>query len=50
MLIYAIYNDGKTLFDCEADIVTYKRQIEKVKYVLLLYRLNIWYLCTLSVG
>lgn len=30
ILIYAIYNSGKPLFDCEGDIVTYKRHIEKM--------------------
>ena len=30
MLIYAVYNGGKPLFDCQGDIVTYKRHVEKV--------------------
>ena len=30
MLIYAVYNGGKPLCDCQGDIVTYKRHVEKV--------------------
>ena len=30
MLIYVVYNGGKPLFDCQGDIVTYKRHVEKV--------------------
>ncbi|XP_028397554.1 SCY1-like protein 2 isoform X2 [Dendronephthya gigantea] len=30
MLICAVYNGGKPLFDCQGDIVTYKRHVEKI--------------------
>ncbi|CAB3987180.1 SCY1 2 isoform X2 [Paramuricea clavata] len=30
MLIYAVYNGGKPLCDCQGDIVTYKRHVEKI--------------------
>ncbi len=33
MLIYAVYNGGKPLCDCQGDIVTFKRHVEKVTFL-----------------